>query len=170
MKRFSTFLAENQGNSALHVVEHFIEMLEKIGHPAIMERFVVRNGKSFGGAPYKGKRGTPKLCFMNAYKMSVANNWPYYEGYLVLPNVQLPIHHAWCVDNGQVVDPTIDRPEECSYIGVHIDRGTLDSEMLKHKVYGVLDTPKGVNANLFFRLDPQLQQVVEQKFPAVRLR
>mgnify|MGYP006427996217 CR=1 FL=1 len=63
-------------------------------------------------------RMAPKQCFRNA--MTLALEYPqdlvYCEGYV---SALIPILHGWCADeDGQVVDPTLDRPDDREYFGI----------------------------------------------------
>ena len=67
---------------------------------------VLQTGRAFAPAPLprRYRRGVPKACFDNAYKLAVRAGLRYCEGYAA---GLLPVEHAWCVDaDDQVVDPT----------------------------------------------------------------
>ena len=47
------------------------------------------------------------------------------------------------------------------YFGVEFDTALLRRETLRNKYYGLLDTGIGLNANLMFKIDPELKTIVE---------
>jgi hypothetical protein len=131
------------------------------GHPALMERFVLKNGGAFKGVkfpfPKQVRRGEPNGCFMNAARLIMNNpreEWTYHEGYVLRDGLPLEIHHAWIVVDGKVVDNTLTDPEECEFLGVPFTRYQLMSELARNKVFGLLDTGRGVNRRLIAKLDP----------------
>lgn len=136
-----------------------------IGHPALMERFILRNGKEYTAQPYTGKRGTPKQCYENATHLHVGT---YAEGYMWRGDLPILIQHAWRVLDGKVIDPTLDRPEECQYMGIELDAGELFKELDRNKVYGVLDFGHGINHEFMFKRDPELRAIVDSIMSARR--
>ena len=52
------------------------------------------------------------------------------------------------------------------YMGIAFAHEQLAEELLRTQVYGLLDTGRGVNRDLVFRLDPELRPIVE----AIRAR
>lgn len=139
-------------------LEQMVKGLESIGHPAIMERFVLRNGKEFVAQPFTGLRATPKECFSNATHLHVGT---YVEGYTMRRDLPLAFHHAWRVENGKVIDNTLQRPEECEYMGVEIEFRELMRELDRNRVYGILDTGM-VNFEFMFKRDPELKTIAEK--------
>jgi hypothetical protein len=139
-----------------------IDMWEGIGAPAIMQRFILRNGEEFKAQPYSGRRGTPNECFCNAACDVGINDGTYAEGYGFRANLPLLIHHAWRVtDAGEVMDCTWDRPEECQYFGVRIKDKELWSELKRLGTYGILDTARGINVNWMLKVDPGMKEWVK---------
>lgn len=141
-----------------------------LGHPATIERFVLRQGKCYDIGQRIGPRGTPKECFSNAANFVLQNGprYSYVEGFYMSPKLPIAIHHAWVriIDNDAHLrgfDPTLDedRARAGDYVGVEFDRDTLREELLKNKVYGLLDHGRGVNTDLLFRIDPELRSVVQ---------
>jgi len=137
----------------------------KLGAPALMERFVLRNGDEFEGRKLpKGYRlGTPKECFYNAAMLVLDKpGLRYVEGYVWREGLPLAIHHAWVIDaKGRVIDNTLRDPERCQYMGVGYIRAELWNELQKNQYYGLLDSGMGLNADLMFRIDPDLKDMVE---------
>jgi hypothetical protein len=148
-------------------LETMVNGYEQIGHPAVMERFVLRNGKVFEAQPYTGKRGKPKQCFQNATHMHVGT---YAEGYMWRESLPIAIHHAWRVKDGKVIDNTVDRPEERQYIGVELDADELFRELNRYKVYGVLDCGWELNWEFMFTRDPGLETIVNKIVGRLNLR
>lgn len=137
----------------------------RLGHPALMQRFILRRGILSPGAPLPPGvgRGQKKSCFKNAARLSQSDlSLTYVEGY-VHTDLPILIHHAWCVTgDGTVIDTTLDDPEDAHYFGVPFTFGQLAYEMNRTGVYGLLDTGSGVNHDMIFRLDPELKQIVEE--------
>jgi len=150
-------------NIQTHLTE-LVNGFERVGHPAVMERFILRNGKLRHGAPYKGKMGKPKNCFHNAtHLMMDDTKLKYEEGYVMIPGIPLANHHAWCVDpKGIVLEPTIPNAERYTYMGVHIEEKELWKQLATNEVYGVLDTGRGVNTSFVFKHDPELKKIVDE--------
>ena len=138
---------------------------EKLGHPSILGRFVRDKGEAYEPdmhRPWTGEWGTPNECFRNAAHEALSNrNLRYVEGYIWSHDVPLLIHHAWVLHaNGRWADPTLREPEKYSYYGVVFDSGSLMTEMSRTGVYGLLETGRGINADLIFRQAPYLEELV----------
>lgn len=163
MKTFKNLLAES-AQGIEHTINDYIERFTPPKHPSIMERYVLRNGVSMHGSPYKGKMGQPKMCFKNATHLAVSQpNLHYVEGYTLIPGLPLLIHHAWCIGpDGKVIDNTIKNPENHEYMGVVISRMELATELTRLKHYGILDTNSGINFKYMFRHDPELKKITEE--------
>lgn len=135
---------------------------ETMGHPAIVERFVLRNGTARKGRPYSGPRGTPKECFANAARLALEDRKAtYVEGFVHRKDFPIVIHHAWCQKGSRLVEVTLPDPEKFTYMGVSIDREVLSSQLVRNGVYGLLDTGT-INYRLMFELDPGLRPEVER--------
>lgn len=138
-----------------------------IGIPALMERFVLRNGREFKGRPLPRsyKRGTPKECFSNAIHLvhETAPRLTYVEGYVLRENLPILIHHAWAIDSrNRVVDVTLENADAtCAYMGVVIPWNEVWRVVKRTKVYGVFDTGRGLNAEWMFERDPPLKALIE---------
>lgn len=136
-----------------------------LGHPAVMERFVLRNGTEFEGRdlPKGFRRGKAKACFENSINLVVRKrDLRYVEGYVMHNVIPIPIHHAWAVDaDNRVIDVTIQQPAECQYMGVVMSRQECWTEVSRNDVYGVLDTGLGANVRFMFERDPELKAEVE---------
>lgn len=108
------------------------------------ESYILEHGKPCWITPttYKGKRGTPKLCYMNAAKLAQNDSsLTYVEGYVDISI--LPIEHAWCVDaNFNVIDPTLSITtgifNPVGYFGVPFSLQYLTKTLVKKGTYGLL--------------------------------
>ena len=142
-----------------------IDNFAVIGYPALMQRFVVRNGRAMTpvkDVPLDVKRGQPKNCFMNATHLAF-QGYQYVEGYAYAPNLPILIQHAWVIDtDGNVIDNTWERREGTQYFGVEFDIDVLTDEIHRTGVYGLLDTGMGINVDFLFRVDPDLKQLLNE--------
>lgn len=142
-------------------VEQRIRDFERIGHTPILDHFLARNGETFHPQRWKGKRGKPKQCFQNATQLTQG---VYAEGYVWRGDLPILILHAWRVDeNDRVLDPTIDRPENCQYFGIKIPETELARELLRNEVYGILDTGLGYNMTYMLYRDPGMAEIIPTK-------
>src|SRR5262245_18544521 len=114
-------------------LEGMAESWARLKAPAIMERFVVRNGKPFKGRklPRSYDRDEAKQCFSNAGRLALMENGlRYVEGYVIGDNLPIAIHHAWLIDaKGKVVDTTLKNPERYQYLGVVVGTDALRKEV-----------------------------------------
>jgi hypothetical protein len=87
-----------------------------------IEKAVLHAGRDMPGAalPSNYLRGLPKACFQNSRRLARRRaKLRYVEGYVVRPDIGFPIHHGWCINyRDELIDVTIEKPEECTYIGV----------------------------------------------------
>jgi hypothetical protein len=135
---------------------------ETLGVPSLLQRFVVRNGKSFTPRQRIGHKRKAKMCFMNAAHFALDKcAGVYVEGYALNKKLPLmPIHHAWVTLDGEAaMDPTLDA-EGYEYFGVVFNQDVLRRELLRSKRYGLLDTGIGLNHELMFKIDPELETIV----------
>lgn len=142
-----------------------VALFEQAGCPSLLERFVLRNGQEREGnaLPRDIRKAKPKMCFMNAAHLATQmDGVEYYEGLAITDRIPLPIHHAWVVRDGVLIDNTWANPRAARYLGVHIPKRTLIKTLIKQKVYGVLDTGTGYNFELMAELDPGFQAIIEQ--------
>jgi hypothetical protein len=148
------------------ILKQEIKMWDKIGHPAIMQKYVIDNGKQFKNVELSDKLGKPKLCFMNAAH-EVWNNpdLEYVEGYMILSSIPILIHHAWVYDKVRKVAIEVTTKDVgADYFGVVFDRSELNRWLLKNGVYGILDTGMGINVELMKKYLPtEKQQLTNRK-------
>jgi len=141
---------------------------EKLGHHALLQRFVLRQGKA-----YKNDARTPphlmreiKMCFRNATKYCRDYGGTYVEGFVMKPNLPILIHHAWvATDDDFVIDPTLRDSEHAKYFGVPFKIELVLRTTLRQGHYGMLDTRLGLNTKLMFKMDPGLEAVVRNIKP-----
>lgn len=141
-----------------------IAAFERIGHPALMERFILRNGRVMETIEFRDALYPAKACFMNAtHYVDLHKFATYVEGYAIRPGLGILVHHAWAeTRNGRAIDPTWNDSLNCEYIGVTIDRDAHRKIMRKTGVYGVLDQGHGINTDFIFAADPALKGIVEK--------
>lgn len=130
----------HQGNLA---IDEYLGKLQSLygADRTTMMGFVQAQGRPFipNEKTYEGKRGKPKLCFMNAtHDMLEHEDRDYVEGYITVHGV--PIQHAWTVDKtGQIYDPTLkDGSYVKGYYGVQFNRDYVMAATLENGVYGLL--------------------------------
>lgn len=125
------------------------------GGRSLTHAFIAEYGRDFTPAklPKGIKRGKPKFCFMNAYRLADLTGFDYVEGYAMRPDLGIAMEHAWVADgSGNATDNTWDDPEKCSYRGVVIPMFMLRPEIIRLNHYGVVFTPRGPNIELIEKL------------------
>jgi hypothetical protein len=138
-----------------------IKSWELIGTPSLMQRFVVRNGRPFTPTKRIGRKRKARMCFMNSTHFALDNCVStYVEGYALSKKLPvMPIPHAWVtMDGTDAMDLTLDA-EGYEYFGVVFERDVLRRELLKLRHYGLLDTGFGINHELMFQMDPELEGI-----------
>lgn len=164
---------DNDPEALKALLEAQVKRWEHLGHPALLERFILRNGHT-GKAqkrPKKWRKRPNKECFKNAAEFVIENAdyvkgkhpYIYVEGYALKPRLGVLIHHAWAEDeHGNVIDLTWEDPETALYYGVSFSLDDLRDELLKNQVYGLLDLfAGGLNTELMFDTDPELRKIVQ---------
>ena len=145
------------------VLNSLVGIYHVVGAPALLERFVLRNGTRFDGVPRpRGfRRKKAKECFANATRLALDGAGTYYEGYAMSRRLEFPFLHAWVVlDGGALVDPTLAKPEEYEYFGVPFAKEELTRELVRNECYGLLDTSGWINVPLIAARDPALVEQV----------
>lgn len=103
--------------------------------------FMLQHGQFFQpySLPNEIKFGKKRLCYNNATDLALSNiKYIYCEGYAVTEIINIPIYHAWTVDeNNTVFDNTWD-PCGTLYFGVKFNTNFLFKHLLKTKEYGIL--------------------------------
>lgn len=131
-------------------------------HPALMERFLLAQGKEYVPGPRVGRKMTPKQCFRNAAHVALRKaEFTYVEGYMWSDPIPLLIHHAWLTPDGKtVMDPTVDSAGR-QYWGIPFSDAELTRELARIGTYGILDTGFGINTELMFERMPSLKILAE---------
>jgi hypothetical protein len=144
------------------MLQEKIDNWARLGHPALLDRFVLRNGKAFAPGKRIGRKGKAKECYSNATEFVLRHHDAIYvEGFVINKRLPIEIHHAWVTFDGKTaMDPTLDA-ERHEYFGVEFDTNTLRKEIVKLGVYGILDPGLGFNTDLIFRIDPELKAICE---------
>lgn len=128
------------------------------------EEVVLKFGRSYRKQPLpKGiKRGEKKQCFFNAAMLVMNNDLIYVEGFALLPNIPLPIHHAWCIAEGEdaVIDPTSDKLVE--YIGIPFRLPVIEDVWKNGSGESLLNITKGKYAILRMTAEKIKALIVEQ--------
>lgn len=148
-------------NQVQQYLEGMVEGLDWLGHPALMERFILRNGKPMKGTKLKGALKPMKECFANATRLSWKGGGRYIEGYALRPDL-IPLHHAWVEINGKAMDPTWEAPEDTVYFGVPFDTHVVARTTIDSGVFGMLDIGGGINLDLMLEIDPGLAEFVPE--------
>jgi hypothetical protein len=138
------------------ILKQEIKMWDKIGHPAIMQKYVLDNGRAFNKVELSDRLGKPKLCFMNAAHEVWDNpDYEYVEGYMILSTIPILIHHAWVYDKKRNVAIEVTTKDVGdAYYGVTFSKSDLNKWLLKSGVYGILDTGVGLNIELMKKYLP----------------
>lgn len=144
-------------------IEKYVNQVSEIGFPALIERFVLRNGKPYAPMPHIGRKRKDKECFKNAAEYVLSERTSpkarYVEGLARGPVCGLLIHHAWVEIDGQAMDPTWRDAERSEYYGFAFEKNMLIDQLIQNKVYGLLDIGI-INTKLIFQLDPMLQNII----------
>lgn len=135
-----------------------------LGVPALMQQFVLRNGTAYQPTSRLGSKLPSKACFENAAKLALDGVGTYVEGYAFGPRLPLVIHHAWVEIDDRAMDPTWEDPMSCQYFGVAFNTEFLREELLRNRVYGLLDIGGGINLDLFLKIDPDFKEFVSERF------
>ena len=117
----------------------------------MIERAVLHAGVELRGNPLPPNysRGIPKNCFQNSARLAnKRRSLYYYEGFVIRQDIGFPIHHGWCVNKaGQVIDVTLDQPQDCEYIGVQFTFDDIKRWRSPNST-SLFDTMRGININL----------------------
>lgn len=107
-----------------------------------IEGFLLEHGELFSRPASPSTRfGETQACFMNAGAIALTDSqWTYVEGYALLGDIQVPIHHAWLVSvEGELWDPTWDEPGS-AYFGVPIKEEFLRRTVAEKECYGLFES------------------------------
>ena len=96
------------------------------------------------------------MCYRNAAQLAETEGWTYVEGVAASERLGIAMFHAWCLDDdGRVVDPTWEEPEQCVYWGIPFAEDFV-YELLRHyDLYGFFtaDEMEGTMLRLGLVLD-----------------
>lgn len=102
-------------------------------------------GHVFQAAPLpRGvEMGEPRQCYRNAAQLAMEKpGLAYCEGYATVPGMGLPVHHAWCVDEGgRVLEVTWEPPKDgapvSEYVGMAYRTDFLLEYLQRTGVWGM---------------------------------
>ncbi len=144
-------------NLAQRAVQQRTETFREMGHPLIMDEFVLKHGKSFERIATDVTRATPRECFANAARLAINNEFfEYTEGYVCAHDFQYPFLHAWIMYDGEIIDNTLETPSNYSYFGIRFKQSFLLSQLAKHKVFGILGGVPEQAYQLVEKVDPSI--------------
>jgi hypothetical protein len=122
-----------------------------IGAPAgamLLKEFVLEFGQPFPFAK-RDRLGKPKMCFKNAFGQMFRAGFEYVEGFAMSRTYEgFTFHHAWTFDKSdptRALEATLRDPANYQFFGVVLPSDMVLEEVVKQKVYGVLDTGRGPN-------------------------
>lgn len=107
--------------------------------------FVHKNGRiyTYHSLPKGIRKGQMGKCFMNAYHLAESDNrFTYVEGFALIPNVGVPILHAWCVDADDNAFDVTWKDGSTEYFGVPFDLSYVRKIIFSKETYGVIDNWK----------------------------
>ncbi len=139
MRSFRAFITESKD-----VIEQFVKGWRVLGHSDILGEHILKNGSEFTPVSYPHNDDDDpwptKQCFKNAILAGARHNYKYYvEGYVILPKIPFPIHHAWLSNDGiHAIDPTLNDERNRKYYGIKYDREEATRIMLKKGIAGML--------------------------------
>lgn len=123
---------------------NYLESVDKITSGNSVESYVLKHGEFFqpGPLPAGVRKMADKQCFKNAAELAVIKDYDYVEGFAFPDFINLPVHHAWVVDEtGGVIDNTWKKPG-VAYFGVKFSEDALMNVLADSGTYGVLDFSK----------------------------
>lgn len=134
--------------------EFMIELLERMVRPCTPNRskrksttdLLLSEGRFWvaQARPIGVSRAEAGMCFRNATHLAWADpgGLTYCEGYAFPEDLDIPIEHAWCVDqSGHVVDNTWSSPESSVYFGVPLALKYVAGVLAKKRTFGVVFDP-----------------------------
>jgi hypothetical protein len=113
------------------------------------EKIILDLGVEFDRKIESSFIGKPRKCYKNAFDIVTSFSQPelyYCEGFATYAGANIPVHHAWLVnDRSEVIDPTWHQPEsfiEPAYLGVVFDREFVRAVAVETGKYGILDNDR----------------------------
>lgn len=108
-----------------------------------LEEFVLLNGTSYTNKMSRPKwvpKGAIKECFSNCFNAIIRhpNKLVYCEGYAT---ALIPVHHAWLLYDGKIIDPTWDaqKIDAVEYFGIAFNYEYVVQTAINTGYYSVLD-------------------------------
>jgi len=147
-------------NNITKVLQERVDGFAALGHVPLLELFVLRNGKIMKPRRRIGSKKPDKNCFENSLKLVTADV-SYVEGFAMSAGLGIPMHHAWVDVGGKAMDPTWKNYNNSEYIGVSFSDKAAWSETIKLGYYGLL-SGDFINAELLFRMDPELEDIMNR--------
>lgn len=119
--------------------------------PMTSEEWVEKHGVAMTQrAPLPARMVKPKSqqCYWNAWVLflmkhrTITSPVSYCEGFVMLPDVPIPVMHGWCLDSkGRILDPSVEQDIPPVYIGVVFKDGfAMDAwgKLNKERRIGIL--------------------------------
>jgi len=124
-------------------LKQYLLSVGKITTQKTYESIVLKHGRAFQAPAHprpKGiRKGRNKLCYMNSYHLT-EQSYRYVEGFAIANiSVQIPLQHAWVIDERDNVIETTWPESGLEYYGIIFDRELVDKVMLELRVYGIMD-------------------------------
>lgn len=104
----------------------YIEMYKHFGMAPVHYQAVLDHGTEWRMPVYRQQEGlsVPKECFSNAAHWVSLNGGDYCEGFVWHPELPVLIHHAWVMEEEQVVEITMKHDtkyhDDARYYGIRI--------------------------------------------------
>ena len=136
----------------------------------ILKQFLLRNAQEMPGVPRprRYRQGIIKQCYNNSWKLVKRSrrDLTYVEGYCYSRTFHYAFQHAWVVDErDELIDITLDSPENYSYIGVKISKEDYIFQTTKGW-HCVFDTGVGINIDYIVQRDPSFIDELPEKLGA----
>jgi hypothetical protein len=106
-----------------------------------LAEYIAKFGKDYlpQACPKKHKAGLPQMCFQNARNLASRHHLTYVEGFALPDFANIPIFHAWCVDEkGHVIDNTWSKQGK-AYRGVAFALDFVRAQLKNTNCMSVLD-------------------------------
>lgn len=94
------------------MITTFLRLIAQARDDRCLETVLLEHGQAWpwepGPLPTAIRRGRRRECYRNALMLTISDrSLVYVEGWALMPECGVPIHHAWCVNTtGRVIDPT----------------------------------------------------------------
>jgi len=142
-------------NDVEKTLTEYVKTVDRIGHPAMLENFVLKHGRAYQQAPLAdlSLQGPARMCFRNATIAALDRfGGIYTEGFAIAPGLGIPIHHAWLTIDNAAVDVTWNYTG-CSYFGIEFPNSDVRYWTVHNGYYGIL-SGEMINVDLMRERDP----------------